>query len=91
MVLLGAPSPTGANIPGSVIDDLSYLQQLYAINGGEVIGYFDALSAHPSGFSNPPDCTPVRQEPWVHSQARQNRIAQLEISTCAGSCSALSF
>ena len=58
MVLLGAPSPTGANIPGSVIDDLSYLQQLYAINGGEVIGYFDALSAHPSGFSNPPDCTP---------------------------------
>lgn len=59
MVLLGAPSPTGANIPGAVIDDLSYLQQLYAINGGEVIGYFDALSAHPSGFSNPPDCTPA--------------------------------
>jgi hypothetical protein len=58
LVLLGAPSPTGADIPGSVIDDLSYLQQLYAINGGEVIGFFDALSAHPSGFSNPPDCTP---------------------------------
>jgi hypothetical protein len=62
MVLLGAPSPTGANIPGAVIDDLSYLQQLYAINGGEVIGYFDALSAHPSGFSNPPDCTPAHPE-----------------------------
>jgi hypothetical protein len=62
MVLLGAPSPTGANIPGSVIDDLTYLQQLYAINGGEVIGYFDALSAHPSGFSNPPDCTPATPE-----------------------------
>jgi hypothetical protein len=62
MVLLGAPSPTGANIPGSVIDDVSYLQQLYAINDGEVIGYFDALSAHPSGFSNPPDCTPAT--PW---------------------------
>src|SRR5712692_8045078 len=62
MVLLGAPSPTGANIPGSVIDDLSYLQQLYAINAGEVIGYFDALSAHPSGFSNPPDCTPATPE-----------------------------
>lgn len=57
-VLLGAPSPTGANIPGSSIDDLSYLQQLYAINNGEVSGYFDILSAHPSGFSNPPDCTP---------------------------------
>jgi hypothetical protein len=62
VVLLGAPSPTSSNVPGVVIDDLSYLQQLYAINGGEVIGYFDALSAHPSGFSNPPDCTPAT--PW---------------------------
>jgi polysaccharide biosynthesis protein PslG len=59
LVLLGAPSPTTSNVPGSVIDDISYLQQLYAINGGEVSGYFDILSAHPSGFSNPPDCTPA--------------------------------
>ena len=36
LALLGAPSPTGANIPGESIDDLTYLQQLYAINGGEV-------------------------------------------------------
>jgi polysaccharide biosynthesis protein PslG len=57
LVLLGAPSPTTSNVPGSIIDDVSYLQQLYAINGGEAIGYFDVLSAHPSGFSNPPDCT----------------------------------
>jgi hypothetical protein len=57
-VLLGAPSPTGADIPGQSIDDLSYLQQLYALNNGEVKKYYDALSAHPSGFSNPPDCTP---------------------------------
>jgi len=59
LVLLGAPSPTTSNVPGSIMDDLSYLQNLYAINGGEVAGYFDALSAHPSGFSNPPDCTPA--------------------------------
>jgi hypothetical protein len=58
-VLLGAPSPTGVNTPGAVIDDLSYLQQLYALNGGEARAYFDAVSAHPSGFSNPPDCTPA--------------------------------
>ncbi len=57
-VLLGAPSTTGANVPGAIIDDVSYLQQLYALNNGEVVGYFDALSAHPSGYSNPPDCTP---------------------------------
>ena len=59
LALLGAPSPTGANIPGEVIDDLLYLQQLFALNSGEVKGYFDALSAHPSGFSNPPACTPA--------------------------------
>jgi hypothetical protein len=57
LVVLGAPSPTTSNVPGSIIDDLTYLQNLYAINGGEVAGYFDVMSAHPSGFSNPPDCT----------------------------------
>jgi Cellulase (glycosyl hydrolase family 5) len=57
-VLLGAPSPTGANIAGQSIDDLQYLNQLYALNGGEAKRYYDALSAHPSGFSTPPDCTP---------------------------------
>jgi hypothetical protein len=62
LVLLGAPSPTSSNVPGVSIDDLTYLQQLYALNGGEVVGYFDVLSAHPSGFSNPPDCTPAT--PW---------------------------
>ena len=59
LALLGAPSPTGANIPGQSIDDLTYLQELFALNGGVVRNYFDALSAHPSGFSNPPDCTPA--------------------------------
>jgi hypothetical protein len=57
--LLGAPSPTGANIAGQSMDDLTYLQQLYALNNGEVKTYYDALSAHPSGFSNPPNCTPA--------------------------------
>ncbi len=57
-VLLGAPSPTGANVPGVSMDDLEYLRELYAVNGGEVKQYFDALGAHPSGFSIPPDCTP---------------------------------
>jgi hypothetical protein len=57
-ILLGAPSPTGANIPGQSIDDVQYMNQLYALNGGEVKKYYDAVSAHPSGFSNPPDCTP---------------------------------
>jgi hypothetical protein len=58
MVLLGAPSPTGSNISGQAIDDVQYLTQLYALNGGEAKRYYDAVSAHPSGFSNPPDCSP---------------------------------
>ena len=58
LALLGAPSPTGANIPGVSMDDVSYLQQLYALNGGEAKLYFDAMGAHPSGFAIPPDCTP---------------------------------
>jgi hypothetical protein len=58
-VLLGALSPTGATIAGVSTDDLAYLQALYALNGGEVKNYFDVLGAHPSGFSNPPDCTPA--------------------------------
>ena len=43
VALLGALSPTGANITGQSMDDLSYLQQLYALNGGEVKSYFDVL------------------------------------------------
>ncbi len=58
LALLGAPSPTGANIPGASMDDVSYLQQLYALNGGEAKQYFDAMGAHPSGFAIPPDCSP---------------------------------
>lgn len=58
LVVLGATSPTGVNVPGSIMDDVSYLQQLYALNNGAVANYFDVLGAHPSGFSNPPDCDP---------------------------------
>jgi hypothetical protein len=59
MVLLGAPSPTGVNDPAQSLDDVQYLTQLYALNNGEAKSYYDAISAHPSGFSNPPDCTPA--------------------------------
>jgi polysaccharide biosynthesis protein PslG len=58
MTILAAPSTTGANIPGQVMDDIAYLKALYQLNGGEAKRYFDAVAAHPSGYSNPPDCTP---------------------------------
>jgi hypothetical protein len=59
LALLGALSPTGANVPGLSLDDLQYLQALFAINNGEVKGFYDAVGAHLSGFSNPPDCMPT--------------------------------
>jgi hypothetical protein len=58
-VFLGALSPTGVSQPGISMDDLAYLQALYALNNGEAKNYFDVLAAHLSGFSNPPDCTPA--------------------------------
>jgi hypothetical protein len=41
------------------MDDLAYLKALYALNNGEAKNYFDVMTAHLSGFSNPPDCTPA--------------------------------
>ncbi|HET6316196.1 MAG TPA: cellulase family glycosylhydrolase [Chloroflexota bacterium] len=59
LALLGGLSPTGNNTPGEAMDDLAYLQALYAINNGEAKNYFDVATGHLSGFSNPPDCTPA--------------------------------
>lgn len=55
VVLFGALTPTGVNDPGLAIDDVKYLQQIYAVNGGEVRDYFDALGAHGAGYGNSPD------------------------------------
>jgi polysaccharide biosynthesis protein PslG len=54
-VLFGGLTPTGVNDPTIAIDDLTYLQQVYAYNGGEVTNYFDHLAAHPGSNNNPPD------------------------------------
>ncbi len=59
LAVLGALSPTGLGQTGQSMDDLAYLQGLYSLNGGEAKSYFDAVAAHLSGFSNPPDCTPA--------------------------------
>ncbi len=54
-VLFGGLTPTGVTDPTIAIDDLTYLQQVYAYNGGEVSDYFDHLGAHPGSNNNPPD------------------------------------
>ena len=52
IVLAGAPTPTGVNDGSTAIDDVAYLQQMYAAGAKNC---FDGIGAHPSGYNNPPD------------------------------------
>ena len=54
-VITAALTPTGINDPYKAVDDVVFLKRLYAYNGGEIKGYFDALGAHPGSNANPPD------------------------------------
>ncbi|MGH2366136.1 MAG: hypothetical protein ACRDGF_02025 [Chloroflexota bacterium] len=57
IVVSGAPTPTGVNDPNIAERDLTYLQQMYAYQGGVVKHYFDALGAHNEPFGNQPQET----------------------------------
>ncbi len=52
VVVSGAMTPTGLNDGSTAIDDLVYLQRMYAAGAKRC---FDAVGAHPSGYNNPPD------------------------------------
>lgn len=51
-VIAGALTPTGVNDGKIAIDDVTYLQQMYAAGAKRC---FDGVGAHPSGYNNPPD------------------------------------
>jgi len=51
-VVAGALTPTGVNDGSVAIDDVTYLQRMYAAG---VKNCADAIGAHPSGYNNPPD------------------------------------
>lgn len=55
LVLFAGLSPTGVNEERVAVDDLEFLRQCYAYNGGEVQNYFDVLGAHTGGAGNAPD------------------------------------
>ena len=55
IVVLGAMTPAGDS--PTAIDDRSYLQRLWAVNGGEVANYFEVLGVHPNGGPNAPNDT----------------------------------
>jgi hypothetical protein len=48
-------TPTGVNDPHLAIDDVNYLREIYAYNGGEVKQYYDVLGTHPGSACNAPD------------------------------------
>ena len=60
-VISGALTPTGFNDPNVAIDDMVYLQQMYAYQDGVVKTVCDAIGVHGGGFNNPPDDTPMKK------------------------------
>jgi hypothetical protein len=52
-VIAGALTPTGVNDGSTAIDDVAYLQRMYAT--GRLQRCSDGIGAHPSGYNNPPD------------------------------------
>lgn len=52
VVVAGALTPTGVNNDLVAVDDVIYLERMYAAGAKDC---FDALGAHPSGYNNPPD------------------------------------
>jgi len=57
VVVSGALTPTGVDDGDTAIDDVRYLDMMYAAG---LKNYCDAIGAHPSGYNNPPDDTPTQ-------------------------------
>jgi len=57
VVVFGGLTPTGVNDPAIALNDVQYLRQIYALNGGEVKGFYDVLGTHPGSNCNPPDAS----------------------------------
>lgn len=55
LVVFGGLTPNGVNDTSIAIDDVQYMNEIYAYNGGEVRNYYDVLGAHPGSNNNSPD------------------------------------
>ncbi len=55
VVVFGGLTPTGVNDPSIALNDVEYLRQIYALNGGEIKQYYDVLGAHPGSNCNDAD------------------------------------
>lgn len=82
VVISGALTPTGLNDPFTAVDDVLFLERMYAYNSGELKGYFDVLGAHPGSNANAPeDMWPDKPGPgpgWTdHGSFYFRRVEQL--------------
>ncbi|MDQ3707619.1 MAG: glycoside hydrolase family 5 protein [Chloroflexota bacterium] len=55
IVVFGGLTPTGVTNVNVALDDVEYLKQIYAYQGGVVKNYYDVLGAHPGSNANSPD------------------------------------
>lgn len=55
LVVFGGLTPNGVNDPSIAIDDVQYLEEVYAVNDGEVRQYYDIMGAHVSATHTTPD------------------------------------
>ncbi len=52
VIIMAAPSPTGANIAGVAQDDFAYLEDFVSAGG---LSYVDCIGVHLNGYNLPPD------------------------------------
>ncbi|MDI3341123.1 MAG: beta-galactosidase [Sphaerobacter sp.] len=55
LVVLAGMAPSSLREPTVIYDDLRYLEELLALNGGEAGRYVDVIGLHAYGAGNPPD------------------------------------
>ena len=88
-------TPTGVTgHPEVALDDVQYLQQIYAINGGEVKNYYDVLGAHPGSNCNPPDNSypgqpadeRLRHRPGRRAQFHEGQLVLLQAHPATAGC-----
>ncbi len=82
VVISGALTGTGLNDPFVAVDDVLFLERMYAYNSGELRGYFDVLGAHPGSAANPPETmwpdNPGTAAGWTnHASFYFRRVEQL--------------
>jgi len=52
VIIMAAPSPTGANIPGAVQDDFAWVEDFVKAGGVDLV---DCIGVHLNGYNMPPD------------------------------------